>query len=594
MRTLIRSGSLQRMTIMKISNGPNGLSKQRTPFSTSFLKQIALKIIRPLYIRDMYKPVKNIIIGAGPAGLQLGYFMKKADVEYLILEKNEMAGSFFNVYPHSGKLISINKKYTGSDNPEFNMRHDWNSLLSEDDPRFTSYSDEYYPDHSDLVKYLNDFATNNQLNIKYNTQVKDVKKVEGGYELTTVGDVKYICQKLIVATGLSKPVKPKFVINVKDGIKHYGEYEKDYFKKKENLDKFRNKSTFIIGNGNSAYELGNLLKSYCSNIIIQGRSVKDWSSSTHYTGDLRAVYAPFLETFLLKSQNAIIGRSSEHDVEEKYIDQEESGGKYIITKQCGQESCKKKHSYLPLHEEVTAFDHVIFCTGWKFDTSIFKFLIDLTDNDKYPVVYPNFQSNNNRNLFFIGSLMHSFDFKKSSGGFIHGFRYLIQHFFNMNYDNRFNVGGFALNSAEDISSLADHIMYKLNNSASMYQMYGQMGDLICYNIPEKKALYYNDVAIRFMYHSMFSNNPDYLFFMITLEYGEPVFDMKVLGRKESVLGKESNARLIHPIIRVYKELTPGQKVLVDTIHFDEDLTAVFALDHLYKDKLIRTLKMFIS
>jgi thioredoxin reductase len=76
--------------------------------------------------------VDNIIIGGGPAGVQLGYYFKTDDIEYLILERNELCGSFFNVYPHSGKLISINKRFTGNDNPDFNLRHDWNSLISDD------------------------------------------------------------------------------------------------------------------------------------------------------------------------------------------------------------------------------------------------------------------------------------------------------------------------------------------------------------------------------------------------------------------------------------------------------------------------------
>ena len=541
----------------------------------------------------MYTSVKNIIIGGGPAGLQLGYYMQNAEEEYVILERNEMAGSFFNVYPHSGKLISINKKYTGKDDPEFNLRHDWNSLLSDEGPRFTSYSDEYYPDHSDLVKYLNDFAVSNKLNILYKTTVTKVNKIEAGYELVLEGGKKYICEKLIVATGLSKPVIPKINIHVKDRIRHYSEYEKDYFKKKENLDKFRNKKLFIFGNGNSAFELGNLLKSYCSSIIIQGRSGKSWASSTHYTGDLRAVYMPMLETFLLKSQNAVIGTTPGIFDEVKYIDQETKGEPYVLTRRCENKSCIVKHPYIPEHEEVTTADHIIFCTGWKFDNSIFNFGIEMDDKAKYPSVFPNFQSRNNKNLYFIGSLMHSFDYKKSSGGFIHGFRYLIKHFFNMNYDDDFDSAAFNLAKPDDITILSDHILHKLNNSSAMYQMYGEMGDLICYNVAKKKAIYYNDVSIRYMYHTMFSSQ-DYIFFMITLEYGEPEFNMDKLGQKVSSIGKESHAKLLHPVIRVYREIAKGVKTKIDEIHFDEDLTASFVLEHFYKDKLIRALKMYFS
>ena len=130
------------------------------------------------------KPIRNIIIGAGPAGIQLAYFFEKAGLDYVILERNEMAGSFFDRYPLSGQLISINKRHTGSDDADFNLRHDWNSLISDDGPKFTDYSKEYYPDRKDLVRYMGDFAAKYKMKIKYSHKVHKIKKVEGGYALT--------------------------------------------------------------------------------------------------------------------------------------------------------------------------------------------------------------------------------------------------------------------------------------------------------------------------------------------------------------------------------------------------------------------------
>jgi len=42
-------------------------------------------------------------------------------------------GSFFERYPRHDQLISINKRHTGKTNVEFNMRHDWNSLVTDVD-----------------------------------------------------------------------------------------------------------------------------------------------------------------------------------------------------------------------------------------------------------------------------------------------------------------------------------------------------------------------------------------------------------------------------------------------------------------------------
>ena len=38
-----------------------------------------------------------------------------------------------------------------------------------------------------------------------------------------------------------------------------------------------------------------------------------------------------------------------------------------------------------------------------------------------PTTKYNYESNSNSDLYFIGSLMHLHDFKKGSGGFIHGY-----------------------------------------------------------------------------------------------------------------------------------------------------------------------------
>ncbi|MEU8386157.1 NAD(P)-binding domain-containing protein, partial [Streptosporangium sp. NPDC048865] len=56
-----------------------------------------------------------VVIGAGPAGLQLGYFLGREGRSYLILEAGPGPGTFFRTFPRHRQLISINKRHTGSD-----------------------------------------------------------------------------------------------------------------------------------------------------------------------------------------------------------------------------------------------------------------------------------------------------------------------------------------------------------------------------------------------------------------------------------------------------------------------------------------------
>lgn len=132
------------------------------------------------------------VLGAGPAGLQMAYFLQRAGRDYEVFERAPQPGSFFTRYPRHRKLISINKRYTGKANAEFNLRHDWNSLLSHD-PRllFRQYSRAYFPDAGDMVRYLGDFADTLGLRVQYNTTIahvtldKDRRAWNGHYFILT-------------------------------------------------------------------------------------------------------------------------------------------------------------------------------------------------------------------------------------------------------------------------------------------------------------------------------------------------------------------------------------------------------------------------
>jgi len=549
----------------------------------------------------MSKSYTNIIVGAGPAGLQLGYFFKQEGMPYIILERAPQAASFFSKYPHSGKLISINKKHVGPEkSKDFRLRHDWNSLLSDEPHLFTTYSDDYYPDRNDLVKYLNDFATKYQLNIKYNTDVKSIKKTANGYSLVTVPNTSadtntisdptpesYTCTNLIVATGLSKAKAggPMLVNNAKRPIRHYGEFPPNYFLDPENQKVYRDKRLLIIGNGNAAYELGNLLNPISSSITVYGKKPKDWAMSTHYTGDLRSVYIPFFDTFLLKSLNGF-----ESGTQQLVIDQETPESKYKVSYLCEYEECQERHPFLNVD-----FDEIILSTGWYFDASIFDFDVQVTQpNKKYPAINAKYESINNKNLYFIGSLMHSMDFKKSSGGFIHGFRYLIRYFFNLNYTKQQDIKTFKITIAKQLTEVVDHILYKINDTSAIFQMYGEMCDFFYEDETSGNIVYYNNVHKNHYLYTM-DPTPGRTTFVLTLEYGsKPVTEIYDLGVRITTIGNESRATLLHPVIRIYKDLPENKKRLLDEVHFEEDFFAEFTNKSKYADRITRTIKMFVD
>lgn len=98
-------------------------------------------------------------------------------------------GSFFTVYPRHNKLISINKRHTGKTNKEFNLRHDWNSLISDDEAlKFSRYSRDFFPHRLAYVRYLNDFERKLGLKVIHNTDVRNISRANvsrtNGYRFT--------------------------------------------------------------------------------------------------------------------------------------------------------------------------------------------------------------------------------------------------------------------------------------------------------------------------------------------------------------------------------------------------------------------------
>lgn len=58
------------------------------------------------------------IVGAGPGGLQLGHYLHQEARDYVIFERQSIPSSFFARFPRHRQLISLNKRFTGRDNPE--------------------------------------------------------------------------------------------------------------------------------------------------------------------------------------------------------------------------------------------------------------------------------------------------------------------------------------------------------------------------------------------------------------------------------------------------------------------------------------------
>jgi thioredoxin reductase len=493
-----------------------------------------------------------LVIGAGPAGLQLGYLLEKAGRDHLILEAGSSPGTFFKTFPRHRTLISSNKRHTGWTDPELNLRVDWNSLLS-DDPEllFTRYSERYFPPAGEMVRYLGDFAKATGLRVAFDSRVVHVTRDDEGFEVRIEDGAVHHARRLVVATGVSQPYVPPI-----PGIETADLYSTVSVDPKE----FTDQRVLIIGKGNSAFETAENLIETAAVIHVAGPSSVRLAWQTHFVGHLRAVNNNFLDTYQLKSQNAIL------DGTVKRIEKRDDG--YLVTVSFARA------------DEVTKdvpYDRVIACTGFRFDASIFEETCrpELTIRDRFPALTPAWESVNVPGLYFAGTITQSRDFKKGTSGFIHGFRYSVRALHRILEGRHHGVEWPYRSIPNTPDALADAVLERVNRTSALWQQFGFLADVIA--VDSGGARYLEEMPVDHV------DLPDH--YRITLEYGpehdkHDPFDISVRRIAQSDSDRADEGHYLHPVVRHYRGTT-----LLATHHITENLENEWDSPHTHREPL---------
>jgi len=217
---------------------------------------------------------------------------------------------------------------------------------------------------------------------------------------------------------------------------------------------------------------------------------------------------------------------------------------------------------------------MINCTGFKYvDLSIFDSAIkpETTMNGKFYQLNENWESRNVKNLYFIGTLMQSID-RKSSSGFIHGFRYNIRTLSNLLrqlYENKpYPVEEIQLYSLENFFSL---LYQRVSISAALFQLFGFLGDMLIYNEENKEMQWYKELPVGYI-HKI--KPVDKHIFILTLEFG---FDKHNKPSVEFLGPSDPNntnmAVFLHPVIR---HCYLGE---INEFHFGDSLLGRWDMPH---------------
>jgi thioredoxin reductase len=491
-----------------------------------------------------------LIIGAGPAGLQFGYFLEKAGRDYLILEAGARPGTFFRTFPRHRRLISINKIYTGYNDPEVNLRWDWNSLLCDDQHlSFRDYSQRYFPPADSFVQYLGDFADVHHLKITYETRVERVTR-QGDFEVQCSDGSRYRCKRLIVATGVSKPYIPQI-----PGI----EFVEDYTTVSVAPEDFAGQRVLVLGKGNSGFETADNLIEQASLIHVASQHPINMAWKTHFVGHLRATNNNLLDTYQLKLQNAVLDATIER------IEKVDSVFQVHVS-----------YSHAHGEKEVLAYDRVIVCTGFRFDHSIFDETCkpELVINGRFPRQTSDWESTNVPGMYFAGTLTQMCDYRKASSGFIHGFRYNARALYRM-FECKYH-GQMWPSARIDLSpaSLTEMVIRRVNRTSALWQQFGFLCDVIVVSPEHGVAESFEEMPVAFVPESRYGQHEHY--YQVTLEYGPEHIQadpFNVVRVQRSDTDRASQSHFLHPVVRRY-----AHGVLVEEHHILEDLAAEWLED----------------
>ncbi|KAI1883999.1 hypothetical protein AGOR_G00221870 [Albula goreensis] len=495
------------------------------------------------------------VLGAGPAGLQMGYYLSKSQRDYVILERNSGAGSFFNIYPRHRKLISINKIHTGRRNREFNMRHDWNSLLSDrPDLLLQRITRQLYPDADTLPRYLDMFARELELKVQYGVDVGKVRASNRGiagersYILTDQRGAEYDCRVLLVST-----------------------------------EEFQNQAVLILGKGNSAFETAQNILGRASLVHLYSPNPVRLAWQTHYVGDLRAVNNEVLDTYQLKSLDGLLEGNLESIAIIKDGGADRNGrlsagrgrgvgrkgkGKFYLTMAelldgpKGNKTARVNAQDLPSYHKDNfplrqPYDRVIRCLGFRFNFSIF-------DNSarpqpskgargRLPAVTAWYEGKGTPGLFILGTAAHSRDYRASAGGFIHGFRYTVRAVHQV-LEQRYHGKAWPATSLPT-SQLLSWLLRRMNEASGIYQMFGVLGDVVL--LRGSSCEYLEEYPLQALSklptlsgHQVTQQG----LLVLVFEYGPNNTNSLGAGRAQNEWTQAWKSKFLHPVLYYYSSL----------------------------------------
>ncbi len=178
----------------------------------------------------MEKVLDVIVIGGGQSGLACCYYLKRAALNFLIVDDQEMSGG---AWLHGWDSLTLFSPAEHSSLPGWLM------------PK----SNNIFPSKLEVINYLSAYETHYQLPIEHSVKVNNVSKNNAVFKIETTGKT-YFANTVVSTTGSwSKPFIPKI-----NGIELY-KGSQSHSATYKNSEPFIGSKVLIVGEGNSGAQL---------------------------------------------------------------------------------------------------------------------------------------------------------------------------------------------------------------------------------------------------------------------------------------------------------------------------------------------------
>lgn len=178
----------------------------------------------------MNEILDTIVIGGGQSGLASGYYLRRAKLNFLILDKQQVAG---------GAWLNAWDSLTLFSPADYSSLPGW--LMPKSENKF--------PTRQEVIDYFKKYEEHYELNVKRDVEVIQITKDNGIFQVYSNRGV-FKSKTIISATGTwGNPFIPKL-----EGIENFKGFQL-HSRNYKNPDKFIGLKTLIVGEGNSGAQI---------------------------------------------------------------------------------------------------------------------------------------------------------------------------------------------------------------------------------------------------------------------------------------------------------------------------------------------------